>query len=1202
MKRITSIILSIVMLISTTSSIVFANDEINVFNEPQDGYEVTLEENAALLEPSSENSISLFSAESVTNSKKDDITRYTVLALDTSGSMYGKPMTAAKSAAIKFCEDILKADGHNYVALITLNSSSTKICDFTDDISTVSNKINSLSASGGTNTNDSLVKANTMLGEITLSNNVVKNIVLLSDGLPESGAYSYDGVYTSSDYYDYEYANTAYATAQTLKSNYFIYSLGFFHALSGSQLAFGRKFMSDLQNAGYYDVTNVDDLEFQFGNIADDITNIAKAGTFRYASGEEKNFEGIYYYDDNYFSSSSTEYNHSLSTMSLCLALSAFASNNGGNSDYSNKYENVKYLLVDELGFDKFAKNDWFTKKPTSESIGVVAANKKIKDNNDEYTLIAVAVRGGGYESEWASNFTIGTSGQASGFDNAKSQVLEFIKDYIADSENEISGKIKLWITGYSRAAATTNLVAGEIDKGFSLGNNITLDNSDLFAYCFETPMGALKSDNVHSAKYKNIWNIINKNDPVTKVAMSDLGFDRYGTDHYLPDTLTDSYFVKHLPIMLGYYNQMDSYSVTGAYKVDDFQMKKLALGFSWNDGVSLVQDDLKNDWSQGAFLDTTLSKIVKETIHTRQYYVSELQNGVRIVFTAMYGTLFEGYTKENINEFFELFLDKISNPSTLGSLCWNAIVSGDASVTDMIEDLVADCLNECHMNNLSVTDFEDFIVAIVKILVQFAVSHPNLTTTLVSNIDTMGAAHYPELCMAWLMTEDKNYTKDPVEFNGTGSYRIIRINCPVDVNVYDSNNTLVASIKNDTPIDVDDSHLVSALNEDGEKVVFLPIDEDYSLQLSATANGTVNYNVSEYCSNTGEYNRLINYYNINVQESDVLTGIVPSYTDDEINNGTNNGSTAKYALLDTNNTEIEANQDLLGDEAANAFYMVNVTSENENYGIVSGQGIRQSGNFALVEASANEGYKFIGWYKDNTLISEESSYRFCVTEETDLVAKFVPISSVSHSSGGSRTSRYTIKFETDGGTEIKNTTIKRNGILAEPETPTKEGFKFDGWFVNKELTTKYDFSQKVTSSFTLYAAWSRTDVESAQIILTIGSKSAKVFGEIKENDVAPIIRNNRTLLPARFIAENLGATVEWNEAEQKVIIRKDDIEIVLFIDSDTAYVNNEMIKLDSPAFIENDRTYTPVRFIAENLGAIVDWEEGNKSVIITKK
>ena len=121
------------------------------------------------------------------------------------------------------------------------------------------------------------------------------------------------------------------------------------------------------------------------------------------------------------------------------------------------------------------------------------------------------------------------------------------------------------------------------------------------------------------------------------------------------------------------------------------------------------------------------------------------------------------------------------------------------------------------------------------------------------------------------------------------------------------------------------------------------------------------------------------------------------------------------------------------------------------------------------------------------------------------------------------------------------------------------------------------------------------------QIILTIGKTEAQVFGETKVNDIAPIIRNDRTMLPARFVAENLGADVKWDNDERKVTITKGDTTIIITIDSQTALVNGAAIVLDSPAFIENDRTYTPLRFIAEKLGASVEWNETDKTVTITK-
>lgn len=119
--------------------------------------------------------------------------------------------------------------------------------------------------------------------------------------------------------------------------------------------------------------------------------------------------------------------------------------------------------------------------------------------------------------------------------------------------------------------------------------------------------------------------------------------------------------------------------------------------------------------------------------------------------------------------------------------------------------------------------------------------------------------------------------------------------------------------------------------------------------------------------------------------------------------------------------------------------------------------------------------------------------------------------------------------------------------------------------------------------------------------MLTVGSMYASVWGEMKVNDVAPMIVNDRTMLPARFVAENLGASVNWDSSTNAVTIIKSDIQIIIPIGSYSAFVNGSVVALDSPAFIDNERTYTPVRFICESLGAYVDWEQSTQTVIITK-
>lgn len=231
--------------------------------------------------------------------------------------------------------------------------------------------------------------------------------------------------------------------------------------------------------------------------------------------------------------------------------------------------------------------------------------------------------------------------------------------------------------------------------------------------------------------------------------------------------------------------------------------------------------------------------------------------------------------------------------------------------------------------------------------------------------------------------------------------------------------------------------------------------------------------------------------------------------------------------------------------------------------------------------------------------ISEGTTTVYAVSVDGGYSASSQITVSNKTSSGGGGTSLYTVKFETNGGNKVSNKSVRRNNTLAEPTAPIKDGFTFEGWYTDKELTKEYDFSEKVTKGFTLYAKWE--DIKKSQIILTIGDKEALVFGESKENDVTPKIVNDRTMLPIRFIAEALGAEVEWNGLEQKVTIVKDDIEIIITINSDKAIVNGKTVTLDSPAFIENDRTYLPLRFISENLGAKVEWVEDTQQVIITK-
>lgn len=106
-----------------------------------------------------------------------------------------------------------------------------------------------------------------------------------------------------------------------------------------------------------------------------------------------------------------------------------------------------------------------------------------------------------------------------------------------------------------------------------------------------------------------------------------------------------------------------------------------------------------------------------------------------------------------------------------------------------------------------------------------------------------------------------------------------------------------------------------------------------------------------------------------------------------------------------------------------------------------------------------------------------------------------------------------------------------------------------------------------------------------------------------KYDNVMPYIENDITLIPIRAIAEGLGCEVSWDGENQTVEIKGLNDEILLTVNSSTAVVNNENVTLDVPAQVVDDRTFVPLRFISENMGAKVEWnEEANLITIETER
>lgn len=104
----------------------------------------------------------------------------------------------------------------------------------------------------------------------------------------------------------------------------------------------------------------------------------------------------------------------------------------------------------------------------------------------------------------------------------------------------------------------------------------------------------------------------------------------------------------------------------------------------------------------------------------------------------------------------------------------------------------------------------------------------------------------------------------------------------------------------------------------------------------------------------------------------------------------------------------------------------------------------------------------------------------------------------------------------------------------------------------------------------------------------------------IKFSDQYPIIIDGRTLIPIRAVSENMGAKVDWDGSRQCAVIKKDGKTIELYIGKNTAYVNGKAVDLGVPAQMINNRTLVPLRFVAEQLNVAVEWDGDTRTVEIT--
>ena len=170
--------------------------------------------------------------------------------------------------------------------------------------------------------------------------------------------------------------------------------------------------------------------------------------------------------------------------------------------------------------------------------------------------------------------------------------------------------------------------------------------------------------------------------------------------------------------------------------------------------------------------------------------------------------------------------------------------------------------------------------------------------------------------------------------------------------------------------------------------------------------------------------------------------------------------------------------------------------------------------------------------------------------------------------------------------------TVPEGDILAKVE-----GIKDLGWTQGSTALVDFVTDEPVGSAV---IAATITPAVGGTASFQIGSKNFLVGGVSQVMDVAPYIKDDRSFVPVRYLGENmLGTTVDWNEGEQKVILKKGGVEVVLTIGSKTYTVNGEVRTADVAPEITDSRTFLPARYVAEAFGSLVGWDAAGYIVTI---
>ena len=217
-----------------------------------------------------------------------------------------------------------------------------------------------------------------------------------------------------------------------------------------------------------------------------------------------------------------------------------------------------------------------------------------------------------------------------------------------------------------------------------------------------------------------------------------------------------------------------------------------------------------------------------------------------------------------------------------------------------------------------------------------------------------------------------------------------------------------------------------------------------------------------------------------------------------------------------------------------------------------------------------------------------------------------------SSGGGGGGVTKYAVAVSpADNGKVTPDKTSAAKGSVVTITAMANDGYALDTIKATDKAGKEIKLTDKGDGKYTFTMPASKVEVKAAfkqtaskpgkpaeemktVVVMQIGSKTMFVNGKAYEKDAAPVIMNDRTLVPIRFVTESLGGTVAWNAETKEVTLVIDGKEIKMTIGKTIEKYGVAPVIIDS-------RTFVPVRFVADELGATTAWNAETKTVTITK-